>query len=183
MENTQEIWKDVIGYEGYYQVSNLGNVKGLKREVPHSRKNVEYIKERLLSQCFRRYCFVVLSKESKRINKTVHRLVAIAFIPNFENKPQVNHINGIRNDNRVENLEWNTSFENMQHSVRIGLKVSKKGMGFHRAKLTDWQIILIRRYFRRFPKANQRRIGERMGICYQNINLIIHYKNWKHIKI
>lgn len=97
-----EIWKDIVGYEGLYQVSNLGNVKSLNYRGTG--------KEKVISLTNKAGYYLV---SLKRTLYRVHRLVALAFIPNPENKPFVDHINGIRSDNRVENLRWCTNKENI----------------------------------------------------------------------
>lgn len=115
-----EEYRDVIGFEGLYQVSNYGNIKRLG--------NNKQKKERPLKLYDRNgYLFVRLYKNGKAKNCLVHRLVAQAFIPNSDKKPEVNHINGIKNDNNVNNLEWSTRSENEQHAYDSGLcEVSRK---------------------------------------------------------
>lgn len=121
----QEIWKDIQGYESIYQVSNFGNVKSLQSGNHHSKIKI------LTPICADgRYLRVTLYKQKKPKYFPVHRLVAMAFIPNPENKPQVNHINGNKKDNRVENLEWCTSSENNLHAYKSGInKGSKPWLG------------------------------------------------------
>lgn len=121
----QEIWKDIPGYESIYQVSNFGNVKSLQSGNHHSKIKI------LTPICADgRYLRVTLYKQKKPKYFPVHRLVAMAFIPNPENKPQVNHINGNKKDNRVENLEWCTSSENNLHAYKSGInKGSKPWLG------------------------------------------------------
>lgn len=104
----QEIWKDIAGYEGLYQVSNLGNVKSLKRLVPikSSKKKLFPVEEKILKPVKARYCIVRLSKNGKHQNYSVHRLAASAFIPNPLNLPIINHKDENKQNNNVENLEW-----------------------------------------------------------------------------
>lgn len=110
-----EIWKDVNGYEGVYQISNLGNIKSLPR------KNA---KGKILNPSTnnRGYLRVGLCFKEKVRYESIHRLVAEAFIPNRKNLPEVNHINGNKLDNRVENLEWVTKGQNQIHAYKTGLR-------------------------------------------------------------
>lgn len=106
MKETEK-WKDVSGYEDLYQISNLGRIKSFNLN-----------KETILNtgNCLS-YQNIVLCKNKIRTTKRIHRLVAEAFILNPENKPQVNHINGLKYDNSVSNLEWVTSSENNTHRI------------------------------------------------------------------
>jgi len=124
--NDLEEWKDIIGYEGIYEISNQGRIL--------SKKN----NHKILKCTVRKgYVFVILRKENTSKQFRVHRLVAENFIDNPEKKEQVNHINGIKHDNRLCNLEWNTSFENMQHAYKNGLLNIKKGKDHYCYKLTE----------------------------------------------
>ena len=111
-----EIWKPILGYEGLYQVSNKGRVKSLSRIVSCRNKFESLLPEKLLKQgCTKGYFHVSLAKESVKKIFKVHRLVAIAFIPNLQNKPVINHKDLNPKNNFVENLEWNTNAENTHH--------------------------------------------------------------------
>lgn len=112
----QEVWKDIRNYENLYQISNLGNVKSIARKGA-------FRKDKVLKCSYNKkgYMYVCLCKNCRRKAYRVHRLVAQAFIPNPENKPQVNHINGNKKDNSVCNLEWTTNKENSVHAHKNNL--------------------------------------------------------------
>lgn len=122
----KEIWKDIKGYEGLYQVSNTGKVRSLDRTVigKNNSKRLIYGKELSKTDNGRGYDKVALQNDGRNTRKIckVHRLVAETFIPNPENKPEVNHINCNKKDNRVSNLEWSTSSENSKHAYDNNLK-------------------------------------------------------------
>ena len=116
-----EKWVQIEGFEGYYEVSDMGNVRSMERIVPRLRfGKVEQIRRKSIPIFQRRnykgYHDLILSKESKRTTLLVHRLVAAAFCPG-PRQDQVNHKNSIRHDNRAENLEWCTGKENVAHAI------------------------------------------------------------------
>lgn len=116
-----EIWKDIPQYEGYYQVSNYGRVKSLKRTIVDSRGISKTVNERILIARVKEngYLQVSLWRNNKGKGEYVHRLVAMAFIPNPENKPTVNHKDLDIQNNHVENLEWATYKENNAYGDRL----------------------------------------------------------------
>lgn len=127
MEN--EEWRDVAGYEGIYQISNLGNVRMIEHYTSYVKGTVMKIPAKNLYIGWSNgYRTVWLSKNKERKLKKIHRLVAEAFIPNPENKPCIDHINTIRHDNRIENLRWCTYKENGNNEI-TRKNLSKGQMG------------------------------------------------------
>ena len=123
----EEMWKDIENYEGLYQVSNLGRVKSLKRDIINNRYGVAHIKEKILKprNDGKGYVRIVLYKNNQKKQFKIHRLVAQTFILNVQNKPFVNHIDGNKQNNKVTNLEWCTCKENNLHAFNTGLNSRK----------------------------------------------------------
>jgi hypothetical protein len=126
-----EIWKEVKGYEGLYEISNLGNVKSLSRSIVRGNgvMGKAFVNSKLVKKSITRLNYEKVNLSKNNVAKTfaVHRLVAIAFIDNTENKPQVNHKDGNKLNNCVDNLEWCTASENQLHALKLGLIIPKRG--------------------------------------------------------
>ena len=159
-----EEWRDVAGFEGLYEVSNLGNVRSVHK--PDGRRG-RLLKPNRLRQG---YLQVTLYLDGKPHWRKVHRLVGFAFIDNPFGKPDINHKNGIKHDNRAENLEWVTKSENGLHAFRV-LKIqpNRPGLGkpSHRRKLTSDQI----REIRKDPRTCSA-IAKDYGVVQQTISNI-----------
>jgi len=171
----EEIFKDITEYEGMYQVSDKGEIIGLDRfdSTGRFRKGITLTLER----CNEGYLRVHLLKNSKATHFSVHRLVATAFIPNPGNKPQVNHKNGIKDDNRVENLEWATRSENMNHAVKIlNRQLGGIGENCSNSVLTNKDVLKI--------KISSLKYKELSRIYKVSLSTISNIKNnlgWKHV--
>ncbi len=136
-----EIWRDIKNWKGSYQISSFGRIKSLARTVPF-RNGVTNIYEKIMrpSLSASGYLVTLFSKGGRNalaFNQSVHRLVAVAFIPNPNRYSDVNHKNGIRHDNRMENLEWCNRRENVSHGFNR-VKKSSKYIGV-REKLGKWE--------------------------------------------
>lgn len=160
-----EEWKVVSGYDGIYLISNFGNV-------------YSYKKMRLLTHYFRTgYPSVCLCKGKVENHTLVHRLVAEHFIPNPDNKPEVNHKDGIRNNPHVDNLEWVTHSENIRHADMTGLR-RVKGEDSKQAKLTNDAVREIRSMK---GIMTQRALAKKFNVPHSLIHLVQHKKAWAHV--
>jgi hypothetical protein len=169
-----EIWKPIKDYKNY-EVSNKGRVKNIKTNrilKPHLN--------------YSGYLIIGLKKEGKTSNKLtscrVHRLVAQAFIPNEDNKPHVNHLDGIKTNNAISNLEWVTPHDNMIHAFYNGLSaipLIRHGMMHKNSKLTDDVVEYIRTHFISGDrKFGGRALGRKFGVTKKTIIDIVNGKTW-----
>lgn len=178
----EEIWKDIDGYEGLYQVSNLGRFRSLPRRT-RNRMGYYLSKEKILkydslSAGYQRVNLVDANGKTKTFSRA-HRLIAKAFVPNPENKPEVNHINGIKNDNRLENLEWVTRQENSQHAHDTGLCNPALGEANGKSKLKAREALQIRALLNR-GKLSMTTIGRLYGMSNGCVNRIRRGETWTH---
>jgi len=175
-----EIWEDLIGYESIYIISNLGRVKILPR-ININKSGIIISKEKFvkLHKSKQGYVSLSLNKNGAKRTQYLHRLLANTFIPNTENKPQVNHKNGIKNDNRLENLEWTTSKENIIHARDKGLRLAPRGDSHSSSKLTEVEVLDIKKRLRN--KEKQINISKLYNVSTSNITLIKIGKIWSHI--
>lgn len=177
-----EEWESVDGYEGTYEVSNLGNVRSVDREIVYSNGNVVACSGKPKKATVDKYGYkyVSLYLNQKHEQGMVHRLVAEAFLDNEHNKPQVNHIDGDKLNNSSENLEWVTSQENMTHAKENGLLESVSGEGHYRSKLDNTKVREIRR--RAGNGERYQDLGDEFGVVKSTIGFIVNRKTWKHVK-
>lgn len=175
-----EIWKPVYGFEDVYEVSNTGRVRSLNRIKMNFGTTPLCIIGKILKQqhVTSGYLKVALCKDGKEKTQLVHILVAKHFIPNLLNKKEVNHIDFDKENNRASNLEWATSKENKEHSVRHG--VNARGIRHSQAKLTEEQVLEIRR--KKEPWVYTiGMICKDYGISKDTVKRIMNRKLWKHI--
>lgn len=179
-----EVWKSVKGYEGIYEVSNTGLVKSLSRPRYCGRAGYKprITKEQLKVANIDRlgYPRISLSKDGKTKKGYLHRLVAEAFLKPTDEKNEVNHKDGNKANNNVDNLEWCSRRENMLHSFRTGLKTAKKGQENVTAKLKTTQVSEIKKHARE-GTMSQREMAETYKVTIATINYIVNGKTWKDV--
>ena len=178
----QEIWLPINGFDGFYEVSSFGVVRSVDRFVKHSngrslRPVLGCVKTPNIDKSG--YHSVHLYKEGKLKKFLVHRLVAAAFIDNKKELPQVNHKNGNKSDNSIENLEWCTGSDNCIHAIRNNLYQQAKGSACSNAKITEADVLQIRKYAA--LGTMQKDIAAMFGIGRKAISKIVTKQRWKHV--
>lgn len=181
MEKTvQEEWRPVNGFEGFYEVSSFGRVRSLHRRAPSKRKSVEWINERVMSQKTQKngYRMVGLAKHGKCSYPYVHRLVMGAFFPNPpEGHVEVNHKDGDKSNNAVDNLEWQTPLGNTSHAWDSGLAYFH-GSKSPLAKLNEQQAAEIASMIGTLSAGQ---IGAMFGVSATTVLSIAHGRSWQRV--
>lgn len=178
----QEFWKSIKGYEDKYEVSNLGRVRSIDRKISYTRFDgkvvVRSYKSKILRPAVNRHGYLMVVLGFKGLNTTVHRLVAKTFLKNNTDKKCINHIDGNKQNNFVNNLEWCSYTENMLHSMKN--KLHPSGEKLHLSKLNENQVLEIRSLYKD-KKMNQTEISEFYGVNQSTISLIVNNNTWKYI--
>jgi predicted XRE-type DNA-binding protein len=178
----KEIWKYIPSLKGFYMASNLGRLKRLERQVVYPKGGVRVFPDLILKSTVNPmgYVSVYISIEKSRRVYMTHRLVGEAFLDNPENKPYINHKNSIRNDNRIENLEWCTAAENNQHAFDHGFGNVKSGEGNHFSKIKAEE---VKKIYTMSIKGDmmQKDIASMFSITRSHVSSIKLKKAWKEL--
>ena len=172
-----EVWKDILGYEGIYQVSDAGRVRSVDRLNSRGYKRKGVIRK--LQNGNRGYKTVGLNRDGVMAYHQVHRLVAIAFIPNPDNFPQVNHTEGNKSDNRACKLEWCTAAENTEHAVKMGLRDTCRGERHSKSKLSELDVLDIR-WLRGFGVTISA-LAREYQVSTTSIRQVLTGRSWGHV--
>jgi hypothetical protein len=166
----KEEWRDIVGYEGLYQVSSYGRVRSFSRKT--KTKPVRVMRLGITGK----YLLVILQNNKIRRTFYVHRLVAKAFIPRVSGKPEVAHRDGVGTNNHVSNLRWTTHLENEHDKIRHKTRLYGEHSNAPVIKLTPTDVVAIRR-----SNLTARELAAKYGVNVSNINNIWAYRTWKHV--
>lgn len=177
-----EIWFDIPDWEEQFQISNKLRVKSKKRTTTNSLGIVHPVPESIINPYLQNGYFSFNSKKNgQRKAFLLHRCIATVFIPNPYNKPHVNHIDGIKTNNSISNLEWCTPKENAEHAVKNNLLNIQRGERSGKALLTNNKVFLIRRFIKIYPKAKAAGLARKLKVSSTCVIDVIQNKSWKHL--
>lgn len=172
-----ELWKNIDGYDGMYQISNFGNIRtwfkppsGIRKTPILRRQDITY----------QGYHLITLSKNGTKKRYSVHRLVAFAFIPNPENKPFINHIDFNKSNNHFSNLEWCTQKENVKHTIENNRKSTPKGEAHYASRLSKKDVLNIKNLCSD-PSISQYDIAKIYDIDQSHVSKINSGSAWNHL--
>lgn len=181
MDNTKEEWKPVVGYEKFYECSNLGRFRSLPKVI-NGRWGTACYKGRVvktMKSSSNGYGLLSLVSDTRKLTVRSHRFIAKTWIPNPDGKPYINHIDCDKMNNRIDNLEWVTAKENTAHIIKLGRFNPLRGEAAINSKLKDTDIPMIRDLYS--EGFYQREIGALFGVTRSVINAIIVGKSWTHV--
>jgi hypothetical protein len=171
-----EIWKPVVGFEGRYEVSSLGRVKALSRTIHYKDGRIGKLNERLIRGSIMSNGYIAVSFDSK-VKKTIHQVVAEAFLGKTEYKMTVNHKDGNKLNNKLENLEWNTYKQNNDHARTTGLN-KQHGVNCNLAKHSDQFIDAVRNVYAKY-NPSYAELGKMFGLTGCHARQIVLYETRK----
>ena len=188
LKDVSEVFVDIPKYEGYYQVSNHGNVRSLDIVIKEKTGKTQTLKGLILKPRINRggYYYIGLRKNGSKATFAIHQLVAQAFIPNPKNKRTVNHIDGDKLNNNVTNLEWATYSENLEHAYKTGLRTSVSLEAVwqknYKRKLKPEQVIEIKRLLAE-GNLTHKEIATKFSVARSTITEIKSGRRWKHLDV
>lgn len=190
----KEYWKDAAGYEGLYEISSLGRLRSCDRVTTGKNGTARKLKGKIMKTplTVSGYPHTALVKDGKKKTHTVHRLMALTYLPNPECKRTVNHIDGVKTNNLLSNLEWATDKENSKHAWDMGLSKpinpnkngNRQGENLSYSVLTESDVVFIRKNCKK-NGGNVRIVEmcEMFGVTSATISSVIDETNWKHIRV
>lgn len=179
-----EYWRPAPGFEGAYEVSDWGRIKTVRRVVMRRNGRRHTIPERVLRQGYTvtGYPMVGLTVAKRLRSKSVHRLVALAFLGPPTGGGDVNHIDGDKTNNHASNLEWVTKSENMKHAFRLGLRNKNnvpRGESHPNVCMSAGDVVAIRSAYADGERVTA--IARRYGVGHNCVGKIVHRKSWRHV--